>query len=174
LTDDRTTDSPTDADDGYPLFNVIYRMDPTVKAYWLTALRSGEYPQTSGKLHRAATVGVNVDPEPEGFCCLGVLCRLAELRGVNVRVVRQFDVFLYGAEPSDNYLPEEVRHWAGLNRINPIVPVTAELVAADPRVERLFVVDESDSRFVGYVSLDALNDAGVSFDVIANLIEEYL
>jgi hypothetical protein len=38
-------------------------MDPNLKAKWVEALRSGEFNQTTGRLH-----------DYEGFCCLGVLC----------------------------------------------------------------------------------------------------
>ncbi|HXJ71864.1 MAG TPA: hypothetical protein VNM37_03385 [Candidatus Dormibacteraeota bacterium] len=37
--------------------------DPAIKAQWLTALRSGQYPQIKSKLHTT-----------DGYCCLGVLC----------------------------------------------------------------------------------------------------
>lgn len=42
------------------------RMDPTIKARWLEALRSGEYEQTTEELRSKAGC----------FCCLGVLCHL--------------------------------------------------------------------------------------------------
>jgi len=38
-------------------------MDANLKAKWIEALRSGEYPQSRLGLRNA-----------EGFCCLGVLC----------------------------------------------------------------------------------------------------
>jgi hypothetical protein len=38
-------------------------MDAEVKQKWVSALRSGEYPQTKRSLRN-----------DEGFCCLGVLC----------------------------------------------------------------------------------------------------
>lgn len=43
------------------------RMDPTVKAKWLAALRSGDYMQAKAALH---------DPYSKRYCCLGVLCDL--------------------------------------------------------------------------------------------------
>lgn len=47
-------------------------MDKKVKKKWVKALRSGEYEQTQGQLHK------NEDNylAPKGFCCLGVLCDL--------------------------------------------------------------------------------------------------
>lgn len=44
-------------------------IDPQFKADWIAALRSGRYPQTTGRLKDAF-----------GYCCLGVACAL---RGVD-------------------------------------------------------------------------------------------
>lgn len=41
-------------------------MNADVKTKWLAALRSGEYQQIDGSLHK----------DQQGFCCLGVLCDL--------------------------------------------------------------------------------------------------
>jgi len=49
-------------------------MDTTLNTKWLTALRSGEYPQTSFALHR---VEPRSDGLPAGYCCLGVLATVA-------------------------------------------------------------------------------------------------
>lgn len=40
------------------------KMNPEIKAKWVAALRSGDYEQGRGYLHRG------------GFCCLGVACDL--------------------------------------------------------------------------------------------------
>jgi len=40
-------------------------MRPEIKAAWIAALRSGKYKKTVGDLRN-----------PNGFCCLGVLCDL--------------------------------------------------------------------------------------------------
>ena len=40
-------------------------MKQDIKDKWVAALRSGEYPQTTGSLR-----------DEEGYCCLGVLCDL--------------------------------------------------------------------------------------------------
>jgi hypothetical protein len=42
------------------------QMDRKYKAEWLKALRSGEYQQARGKLY-----------DGTGYCCLGVLCKVA-------------------------------------------------------------------------------------------------
>lgn len=43
------------------------KINPEVKAKWVAALRSGNYPQTKGRLRDA-----------NGFCCFGVLCDLKD------------------------------------------------------------------------------------------------
>lgn len=47
-------------------------MDPILKAKWIAALRSGKYVQGKGYLHKI-TKG-----KEHMFCCLGVLCEVAE------------------------------------------------------------------------------------------------
>lgn len=67
---------------------------------WLTALRSQNYKACYGALHKN-----------DGFCALGVLCDISGL------AVWQKD--LYSNKESYfgqvNYLPKEVREWAGLS-----------------------------------------------------------
>ena len=41
-------------------------MDAKLKADWIAALRSGEFKQTRGRMF-----------DGEGYCCLGVLCKVA-------------------------------------------------------------------------------------------------
>lgn len=47
---------------------VAAKMDPALKANWVEALRSGEYEQARGALS-----------DGNGFCCLGVLCKIRGL-----------------------------------------------------------------------------------------------
>lgn len=51
------------------------KLRPEVKAKWLAALRSGDYRQGQGLLHQ-------ISDGQHSFCCLGVLCDLAEKEGV--------------------------------------------------------------------------------------------
>lgn len=56
------------------------KMNPELKAKWLTALRSGEYQQTQGRLYRPNPVlmsDLEPTPYPSGYCCLGVLALCA-------------------------------------------------------------------------------------------------
>lgn len=47
-------------------------MDKNIKKLWVEALRSGKYKQGKNYLHRV------IDGENR-FCCLGVLCKIADL-----------------------------------------------------------------------------------------------
>lgn len=112
-------------------------MNPEVKTKWLAALRSGDYKQGRNVLGR-----VDADSGEE-FCCLGVLCELAEKEGVVKRKL-QWDYFVYGR--SEHYLPESVQRWSGMD-------------------------GGRGDRPVAFDSLSALNDRGYTFDQIADIIE---
>lgn len=51
------------------------KMDAALKAKWVEALRSGEYPQTTHYLK-----------DHRGYCCLGVLC---EIQGADFEAIEQ-------------------------------------------------------------------------------------
>ena len=76
-------------------------MNRKIALKWARALESGLYKQTEGTLRN-----------PEGFCCLGVLCNLhAQAHPKIAR--REMDVDTYlGA---DTNLPQEVMEWAGID-----------------------------------------------------------
>jgi len=137
------------------------KVNPEVKAKWVAALRSGDYKQATG--HLRVTTGTG-DNQQDGFCCLGVLCDLA----VKAEVIGEPDavtldpvkkIYRYDGEGT-MWLPAKVADWAempaGPHRDNPFVP---------------------DPRFHGEgmrQHLASLNDDKVSFDEIADLIEQYL
>jgi hypothetical protein len=81
-----------------------------IKDKWVRALLSGDYSQTEGTLRRGNT-----------FCCLGVLCDLAEREGV----VQRYTIgshSRYGKDGVEGSLPTEVMEWAGLTKSDPDVP----------------------------------------------------
>lgn len=126
------------------------KMNPEIKAKWIAALRSGEYQQTHGVLEQV----VKNSDRGAGFCCLGVLCKLAADEGV---VVRHFDPdstrpnAMYGAEEVGGFPPDEVNEWAGTN------------------VSRYFVLAREDFKS----SLADLNDnRGYTFEQVADVIEK--
>lgn len=119
-------------------------MNKEVQDKWTTALRSGEYQQSSGKLRT-----------PEGYCCLGVLCDLAVKADIiDAPYVEQLYLMetAYYYDGERQYLPDSVRNWAGLNNI-------------DPRVQVDDIINDS---------LSNLNDSGHTFAEIADYIEEGL
>lgn len=127
-------------------------MDPTIKAQWVEALRSGEYKQGKSKLHLV---------EENTYCCLGVLCELAVKAGVTTSQVVSLPgygpVTFYGPEGSrrDDLLPRDVMEWAGIGKAAPAVPTEA-----NPNY---------------YIKLSHRNDTDDwDFTAIANVIEQFL
>ncbi len=122
-------------------------MNPEVKAKWLQALRSGDYLQGKQVLRQGNT-----------FCCLGVLCDLyAKEQNKPWDTPHPDGVYPYdgaGALP-----PNEVMIWAGLPIGDPAASGNDPFVSADGEVEN---------------SLASLNDKGVSFAKIADIIEDQL
>jgi hypothetical protein len=119
-------------------------MNPEIKAQWVAALRSGDYQQGKGALHQYST------GNPDLFCCLGVLCHLAAEAGVVQSHLTGRGEVQY--DHAALILPPSVSEWAGLGgNLSPQVPLNGDMI-----------------------SLANLNDAGVSFETIANRIEEHL
>lgn len=126
-------------------------MRAEIKTLWVNALRSGEYEQARGALHRKG----------EGYCCLGVLCDLAYKAGVVGRSKGFGTRYVYGS--ADNGLPSEVREWAGLSGYDPVVKWRFESSMGD--------IEWGADVF----GLSYLNDGfHLTFDEIAELIEEQL
>lgn len=85
----------------------------------------------------------------QGFCCLGVLCDLHRKAAPENRWVEgsYFD--------EDTELPEEVRQWAGMNGRGALP-------------EAVYLNDQSSGNH-----LALLNDKGMMFKQIADVIEKY-
>lgn len=133
------------------------RMDPEIKAQWVAALRSGDFQQGKGVLHRVTDVNGN-GTETHEFCCLGVLSECAVAVGKAERKFGDTGYFRY-YDPADDefggnghYLPRVVKVWAGFRDANPSL------------------MYEGD-----FHSLAELNDDfQLSFSEIADLIEDQL
>ena len=123
-------------------------MNPEIKAQWVAALRSGEYEQGKWALHY---VDENGNAQ---FCCLGVLCDLAVKAGLDVEVFGpdQGSEGYVCYDDSPDGLPNSVSDWSGLGG------------PWGRRPDK----DRGDDDYALY----ALNDAGVSFEEIADVIEE--
>lgn len=135
-------------------------MNPEVKSLWVSALRSGQYPQCRGELRNSSGLG---------YCCLGVLSQLAVDAGVQKEPYigpmtgfssLEYQTYWYPSENGSEFaaLTEETRKWAGL-------------LDADPHVE---FIDPSDpgSTETTRDSLAGLNDDWeLDFSQIADIIE---
>lgn len=98
-------------------------MDKRVKALWLEALTSGEYEQGKGYLRIQGEEG------KDSFCCLGVLCDLAEKEGITTSeppagtenscgdvecdVCNSHKPYLYNSQ--SGALPRRVQEWSGVS-----------------------------------------------------------
>lgn len=100
-------------------------MNERIKKLWVEALRSGEYPQTSGCLR-----------DGKGFCCLGVLCDL-----FSKETGQNWDNHHF-LERSDA-LPKEVSDWAGLGiEENPVIDEENGLCAIEANDDRLLTFNQ--------------------------------
>lgn len=115
---------------------------------WTAALRSGEYEQGHGHL-------CNVIGDYNYHCCLGVLCELAVKHNIIPEGVVNSCSHTKSFEGSSASLPTKVREWAG---------IFDELGSFDNPIERPTVSCTVNA-------LSGLNDSGVSFSEIADIIE---
>lgn len=122
-------------------------MNPEIKTRWVTALLSGKYKQGAGYLN-----------ENDRFCCLGVLCDVVkdELKIDWYENPEDEDFAIFDGK--SQFLPKSVSVYAGLG------------INDDVRVP--FIYDPEDGEVM--VPLSELNDEGISFIKIAELIEENL
>lgn len=89
------------------------RMNPDVKAKWLTALRSGNYKRGKGALHR----------EDDCMCPYGVLCAIAATEGVTSAALDEGH-WLYDGNSA--LPPVSVLTWAGLSTAYPSLQAAGE------------------------------------------------
>ena len=125
------------------------KMNQTIKARWVAALRSGDYTQGQGRLHATSASGIN------SFCCLGVLCDLANKENIplNIELHETSDGVSILYDDDESWLPTSVAQWSGVDSQGTFN-------------------DGSDNQ--EFSTLAYLNDNGATFDHIATVIEEYL
>lgn len=128
-------------------------MKPEVKELWLQALRSGEYFQGKGFLH------TDRPGEHPQFCCLGVLCDIAVKLDPTILPVRR-DATEVSYAGRIQFLPITIAEWAGLEGDSP------EIEYED--------LDYDADYPTRVMSLADMNDNGLDFKYIANMIERYL
>ena len=123
-------------------------MNEQIKAKWIDALGSGEYPQAIGCLN-----------DGKGFCCLGVLADLHVKEG-EAAWLRYEGMYKY--KTPDNMigeasvLPYTVRQWSGLeNGVGSLPSFT-------------------DRNGKEYTALTQLNDDGFTFEQISDFIRAFI
>lgn len=117
---------------------------------WIDALRNGKFKQGKHFLERVNNGEIE-------HCCLGVLCRVAGLIAIP-RIVNEenFTEFRYGEEVSDAALPETFAKLMGF--------------ADEPQEGGSGPAIVVDGAY--YSSLAEANDRGVTFEQIADALEE--
>ena len=123
-------------------------MKKDIKKAWVAALRSGQYLKGVAALRS----------KDNKFCCLGVLCNLHAQAHPEIAAEQQHPHRYLGASA---YLPKEVQEWAGISGDNPEVKQTSW-------------IGSEGSSLTSLASLASINDSGVSFSEIADLIETQL
>jgi hypothetical protein len=133
--------------------------NPQRKAMLVDALRSDEFQQGRARLNRNGRM-----------CCLGVLCELARRDGLPLHV-DIYDVTFYDA--NSLYPPRSVKEWAGLpsddrpgEGLDVIVELDRDITLTDVDGDSVFHTKGTK------VGLGELNDGGVPFSVIADIIEK--
>lgn len=103
-------------------------MNPVAKEKWVTALRSGDYKQTTGKLkHESKEDGFS-------YCCLGVLCEVAVEEGIISESsavdegLDYFDEVDHQFAGVSSFLPDTVAKWADINEFATIFSLDIDLV----------------------------------------------
>lgn len=126
-------------------------LNTVARDLWVAALRDTDtYPQTKGALQNE-----------DGYCCLGVLCEVAVIAGVDItKTVNENGVVFYDGDCE--HLPEAVVKWAGLDSSNPVALVDEDEQDEDGpvRTEREFVMLNDDMAW--------------SFPAIADVVEAQL
>jgi hypothetical protein len=116
---------------------------------WVKALRSGDYEQGQEYLCRGGK-----------FCCLGVLCEIQELQKQNV-------------EGNIYYVFEGLKTASGGTRSlqQSVIPQSSQPTILEDLNLRQTVEDEDGDKRTLHTHLICMNDAGKTFDEIADYIE---
>ncbi len=126
-------------------------MNEQIKAEWLAALRSGEYPQGKNQLRTKW-----------GYCCLGVLCDIHAKAGLGEWSTDEYRSYVY---LGDSQLPpSSVITWAGLG------------IAATPYIagQAITVLNDGCESYDEDEEIDVIIVSPHTFAEIADLIEAHL
>lgn len=113
---------------------------------WVAALRSGEFKQGRHRLHLI---------QENSHCCLGVLCELYQREVGDLLVEPNESGFATRYDGEACHLVQKVMDWAGVQDTH----------------GKYFVDVGVDEECQVVASLTAQNDAGKTFDEIADIIE---
>jgi hypothetical protein len=136
----------------------------SVRARWVAALRSGDYRQAKQELAKPVPVAADGTSEL-GYCCLGVLCELGVASGAPDITVLQMPEGRKAYTVGDNERwtvtpPPHLWQWAGAGE------------TYDPKVSGTSTRTMLKQGLVNQSTLMDANDGlGLSFDEIADLIE---
>ena len=124
------------------------------RAAWVKDLRGGAYSQIGGRLHAAGG----------GYCCLGVACETYKRCGGRLREELAADGEEVAYDGSAGLLPATVAAWLGFSKDRARAQQSDEC-SGECRESVMFQNEARDS-------LVELNDAGMCFEEIADLIEQ--
>lgn len=147
-------------------------MKADIKERWIQELESGNYRQGGGSLHeRGGGIPSMGKVRDEKFCCLGVLCKMAEEAGaVEITSTEEHGALVqYGDQTA--YLPVEVIQWAEISyEGSRAFPDLTTLLEEERGV--IEYIDDDRMHPSNLVSLSLMNDQAVPFSEIAQVIRE--
>jgi hypothetical protein len=135
------------------------RMNPEIKARWIAWLRDPSHEQGQSYLKKGGK-----------YCCLGGLCELAIEDGVihrsleTTRILQEDTVSFYGESA---VLGGVVMDWAGLESNRAYIAELRERIPGSAPPDTL--ID-----FTTNTNLASLNDSGLTFNQIADIIDYFL
>lgn len=133
---------------------------------WIKALRNGQYKQAFGALH---------NPQTNGYCCLGVLCNITKTREEKWVTIsrRPTRVSFVGKDKTDNMGLPPWYKMAELFNINDKMEFGQFIDTyggfTDYKNDLICVINPINT---APISVAYLNDQGVSFNEIADRLEQ--
>jgi hypothetical protein len=139
-------------------------MNPIVKQQWIEALRSDSYKQGKDCLR----------DNQDNFCCLGVLCDVVQKKKAELPDVPRFVEWRYAPEQAEHDLPYvfAVSEGNTENQCSTDLYLPPALAKALKISENGFIKELKD-KDCRDVNLALLNDEGLTFSQIADVIEYF-
>jgi hypothetical protein len=121
-------------------------MNPELKSKWLTALRSGEYPQTTGVLR-----------DNKGFCCLGVLCDVMDNSKWSDTVGGDGYGYYFDSREDETNIPAQERKELGLHKM--VKPPLSEQY--DEQLLETVLIEMNDSHNQNFLEIATFIEANL-------------